>query len=187
MRRTLTLIGGTALMVLALLLPVSAAAATAGATTKDTGFSFALVTPNTAVAPSGGMMAAPGDWIEVTGGGAFAPRSSTVHAGGAFVHHNGDGSVHCRGVWVATALTGWTDFGPAGGGRHGGIVAMLVTHYCSTMGEVHAGIPMTVTSTRNAPPGGAYVEGVTVGEFTQPAGGAVVISARTSNTDQVLG
>lgn len=175
MRRTLTLIGGTALMILALLAPASVAAATTTTTSQHTVFAFALVTPNTAVAASGGMMAAPGDWIEVTGGGTFTPTTATVHAGGGFVHHNADGTVHCRGTWNATALAGWTDFGASRGGGHGGTVSMLVTHHCVTMGEVHTGIPMTVTSTRNAPPGSNYVEGITVGEFTQPTGGNVVI------------
>jgi len=35
------------------------------------------------------------------------------------------------------------------------------------------GIPMTVTSTVNAPPG--YVQGTTVCDFTQPVAGAVVM------------
>ncbi len=178
MRRTLTVVGGTALMILALLVPASAAAAaTTTADSQRAAFAFALVTPNTAVAPSGGMMAAPGDWIQVTGAGTFTPSTATVNAGGGFVHHNADGTVHCRGTWKATALTGWTDFGATRGQVHGGVVSMLVTHYCATMGEVHPGIPMTVTSTRNAPPGSNYVEGVTVGEFTQPTGGTVVIRA----------
>ena len=176
MRRMLTLIVGTALMILALLPPATAeAAGTTTATSQHSIFVFALITPNTAVAPSGGMMTAPGDWIEVTGGGAFTPMTATVHAGGGFVHHNANGTVHCRGTWTATALTGWTDFGASRNGRHGGIVAMLVTHHCTTMGEVHTGIPMIVTSIHNAPPGSNYVEGTTVGEFTQPTGGTVVI------------
>jgi hypothetical protein len=114
MRRTLTLIGGTALIILALLVPASAAAATTTATAQRAVFAFALVTPNTAVAPSGGMMARPGDWIEVTGGGTFTPATATVHAGGGFVHHNADGTVHCRGTWTATARpAGQTSAPPA--------------------------------------------------------------------------
>src|SRR6266511_1632882 len=126
MRRTLTLIGGTALMILALLVPASAAAATTTATAQRTVFAFALVTPNTAVAPSGGMMARPGVGIEVSRDG-----------------------------------------------KHGEIVALLVPHPRTTMGDVHTRIPMTVTSTRNAPPGSNDVEGVTVGGFAQPTGGTV--------------
>ena len=118
-------------------------------------------------------MASPGDWIAVTGHGSFSPASGAVHATGAFVHHNADGTVHCRGTWTATALTGWTDFSGDREGRHGGIISMLVTHRCPTMGEVHTGIPMTLTSMRNAPPG--TVEGVAVGEFTVPTGGRVLI------------
>ena len=182
MRRIPLLCGATALMILALLLPASTAdATTAGATKKDTAFAFALVTPNTAVAPDAGTMAAPGDWIQVSGGGTFDPTTATVHAAGTFVHHSADGGVRCRGTWTATALTGWTDFGAARTSRHGGIVSLLVTHYCASMAEVHTGIPMTVTSTRDAPPGSHYVQGVTVGEFTHPTGGTVAIRACRSH------
>ena len=70
------------------------------------------------------------------------------------MHHNADGTVHCRGCWKATAVIGWTDFGGghARHGRHGGALSLMVTHYCTTMGKVQTGIPMTVTSTLNAPP-----------------------------------
>ena len=174
MRRIPTLICGIALMLLAFALP--ATAAQAAGTGRDAGppiLTFTLLSPNTATAPQAGPMASPGDWIAVTGHGSFSPASGAVHATGAFVHHNADGTVHCRGTWRATALTGWTDFSGDREGRHGGIISMLVTHRCPTMGEVHTGIPMTLTSTRNAPPG--TVEGVTVGEFTVPTGGRVLI------------
>ena len=50
---------------------------------------------------------------------------------------------------------------------------MTVTHYCKTMGMTMTGIPMTVTSAVNAPAG--YTEGATVGDFTQPTSGTIVI------------
>ena len=43
------------------------------------------------------------------------------------------------------------------------------------MGMTMTGIPMTVTSTVDAPAGSSYVEGTTVGDFTQPTGGGVEI------------
>lgn len=175
MRRLSTVLAGTVMMLLALLTPAGAAAAATTAHAGDSSFAFALITPNTAVAPNGGMMAGPGDWIQVTGGGTFNPGTGGVHAGGGFVHHNADGTVHCEGTWKATALTGWTDFGAGRHRLHGGTVSLLVTHYCATMDEVHTGIAMTVTSTRDAPAGSGYLDGVTVGEFTQPTGGAVAI------------
>jgi hypothetical protein len=166
---------------------VPAGAATADtarpARNTDTSYSFALVTPNTAVAPIAGMMASPGDSIRVTGAGWFDPKTKTVHAGGAFIHDNADGTVHCRGTWKATALTGWTDFGARGGYRHGGVISLLVTHYCPAMGEVHTGIPMTVTSALNAPPGSTYTTGVTVGDFTVPTGGKVRITGHQGPRD----
>jgi hypothetical protein len=172
----LMLIGAMTLMTIAVLVPPTVAAAgTTSTAAPHTVLAFALVTPNTAVADRGGMMAAPGDWIAVTGGGIFTPATGAVHAGGGFVHHSADGTVHCEGTWTATALTGWTSFGVSREGRHGGVVSLLVTHHCTTMDEVHLGIPMTVTSTRQAPSGSGHVEGVTVGEFTRPTGGTVVI------------
>jgi len=178
MRRTLSLIGAAALTTVALLLPPGAAAASPTTTARaHPVLAFVLVTPNIAVAPNGGMMASPGDRIEVTGGGAFAPATGTVRAGGRFTHRTAGGVVHCRGDWSATALTSWIDFGGRRG-IHGGVVSMLVTHRCATTGEVHTDIPMTVTSTREAPPGSTYVDGTTVGDFTQPIAGAVVILGR---------
>jgi hypothetical protein len=174
MRRLATVLAGTVLMILALPTPASAAAATT-AHPRDTYFAFVLLTPNTAVTQNGGMMAQPGDWIQVTGGGTFNPGTGGVHAGGGFVHHNADGTVHCEGTWKATALTGWTDFGASRRGLHGGTVSLVLTHYCATMGDIHTGIAMTVTSTRNAPSGSGYHDGVTIGEFTQPTGGTVAI------------
>lgn len=178
MRRTLGLITGFALIVLALLAPSGAAsAATTAAATRGTILAFALTASNTTVAPSGGMMAEAGDWIQVTGGGTVTPATRRVSAGGAFVHYDADGTVHCSGTWTASTLTGWTDFGAAANGEHGGVISMLVTHRCTTMGMVHTDIPMTVTSTRVAPIGSTYVEGVTVGEFTRPTSGGVTIRA----------
>jgi hypothetical protein len=123
------------------------------------------------------MMAALGDWINVTGGGTFDPQRGTIHASAAFVHYQADNTVHCRGTWTATRLADWTDFGTAANGEHGGVVPMLVTHRCTTMGMTHTDIPMTVTSTRVTPPDSSYVEGTTVAEFTQPTSGTVVIRA----------
>lgn len=176
MRRMLTLIGCAVVMMLALVAPTtSASAATTSATRHGNVYSFALLTPNTAFVPSGAATGTPGDRITVTGGGTFNPATGTVHARGTFVHRNADGTVHCRGLWTATKLTGWTDFSAARSRPHGGIVSMLVTHYCTTTGEIHTDIPMTVTSTRDAPAGSSYVEGVTVAEFTQSSAGTVAI------------
>lgn len=171
-----------ALSALALLVPVGTAAADpAGPVRKaGTGFTFALVTPNTAAAPAAGMMAAPGDRIRVTGGGWFDPTTTTVHGGGTFTHYTADGTVACQGTWEATDLTGWTDFGTAGHHRRGGVVSLLVTHRCTTMDMVHTGIPMTVTSAVNAPAG--EVTGVTMGDFAVPTGGRVRIIGRGHST-----
>src|SRR5512135_3599799 len=178
MQRLRLLITAVALATVALVVPAAAATATtrASATTATTRASvvaFRLAPPNIAVAPTKGMMAASGDSIRVTGGG-IVTAGRAVDARGGFVHYNADGTVHCRGWWKATAVTGWTDFGGRRHGRHGGVLSLLVTHYCTTMGQVHTGIPMTVTSTLNAPPG-AYTEGTTVADFTRSTGGGVHI------------
>jgi len=105
------------------------------------------------------------------------PGAWTVAASGTFVHYRADGTAHCKGTWRATALTGWTDFGGNHDGEHGGVVSLVITHYCTTMRMVHANVPMTVTSTLNAP-SDSYVEGTTMGDFTVPTGGSVVIAGK---------
>lgn len=109
----------------------------------------------------------------MTGPGVFSPAAPTVLAGGTFVHYSATGAVVCRGTWKATGFTGLTDFGASAQGQEGGVLSLVVTHYRTTMGMVMTGIPMTITSTVNAPAG--YGEGITVGDFTQPAGGTVTI------------
>jgi hypothetical protein len=156
-------------------LAILAPATAASGSSTGTVYTFALVGPNTTVAPADSMMALRGDWITLTGGGTFLPAVSTVQASGAFVHYRQDGTVHCKGRWRATELTGWTDFGGSTAGRHGGVLSLLVTHSCQTMGMVHAGVPMTVTSTLYAPADSAYVEGTTTAGFTEPTAGSVTI------------
>ncbi len=177
MRGSISRIAVTASALVALAAPAIPAAASTQVTAKTRGpvVSFRLTPPNTATSPDGGMMAAPGDRIRISGGGIFDPATRAVHAGGRFTHYTADGTVHCAGTWKATELTGWTDFGGRRQGRHGGVVSLRVTHYCSTMGEVHTDIPMTVTSTLHAPSGSAYTAGTTVADFTMPTGGRVVI------------
>jgi hypothetical protein len=136
-------------------------------------YAFTLNPANTAVSPNGGTIASPGDWISVTGLGVFNPTARTVLAGGTFVHYSATGAVVCQGTWKATGFTGFTDFGANAQGQEGGVLSLVVTHYCKTMGMIMTGIPMTITSTVNAPAG--YAEGITVWDFTQPTGGTVTI------------
>ena len=124
------------------------------------------------------MMGSPGDWISVTGAGTFDPTARTISAGGFFAHHDASGAVVCRGTWRATELTSFTGFGANRWGQVGGVLSFVVTHYCATMGMTMPGIPMTVTSTVNAPAG--YVQGATVADFTQPTGGIFAILRRGS-------
>ncbi|HEX9100282.1 MAG TPA: hypothetical protein VF956_12410 [Candidatus Dormibacteraeota bacterium] len=154
---------------------VLASSALAAGTTSHSVYSFDLTTTNTALSPSGGMMGSPGDWISVTGSGTFDPTARTVTGGGKFVHYTSTGAVHCQGTWKATGFTSFADFGTNADGQEGGVLALVVTHYCRTMGMTMAGIPMTVTSTVNAPAGSSYLEGSTVCDFTRPTGGTVVM------------
>src|SRR5512135_327678 len=174
------LIMAVALVTVVLVVPTAPVTATAPAKARASVVSFRLAPPNTAVAPTRGKMATAGDSIRVTGGGTVTV-GGPVDAKGGFVHYNADGTVHCKGWWKATGVTGWTDFGGSQNrrhGRHGGVLSLIVTHYCTTMREVHTGSPMTGTSTLNAPPGSAYIEGTTVAGFTVPTGGGVSIWAR---------
>ncbi len=155
---------------MALVLGSAASAATA---TSDTVYSFDLAPADTAVSPSGGTMASTGDWISVKGSGTFDVAARTVQAQGLFVHYNSSGAVVCQGTWRATGFTSFVDFGGNDQGEEGGVLSMVVTHYCKTIGMTMTGIPMTVTSTVDAPAGS--VQGITVCDFTQPTGGTVVI------------
>jgi hypothetical protein len=159
-----------ALGALALIVGSPALAATP---TTHTVYSFDLTSGDTATAPLAGMMAAPGDSIRVKGSGTFDPIARTVKAGGKFVHSAADGTVHCQGTWKATGFTSFVDFGGNSDGQEGGVLSLVVSHYCTTMGMTMTGIPMTVTSTVKAPAG--YVAGITLGDFTVPTGGAVVM------------
>lgn len=171
-RLKLVLVGAFVAGLLSLVLgsPVLAAG-----TTSATVYSFDLAPANTASSPNGGMMASPGDWISVKGSGTFDTTAKTVKASGSFVHYNASGAVVCQGTWKATAFTNFTDFGTNANGEEGGVLSLVVTHYCKTMGMSMTGIPMTVTSTVNAPAGSSYVEGTTVCDFTVSTGGTVVI------------
>ena len=169
-RRLATLAGvllvGTSLTAVAL----AQGATTSGSTTAT--YAFELNPANTATSPSGGGMAAPGDWIKVSGSGTFTPATGAIKGSGKFTHYNADGTVHCQGTWKATGLVGFTDFGTDTNGDEGGVISMTTTHACKAMGTM-TGVPMTVTSAINAPSG--TVEGTTVGPFTQPTGGGVLI------------
>ncbi len=169
-RLKLVLVGTFVASVLSLVLWSTAWAA---GTTSHTVYSFDLTKGDTASSPSEGMMASPGDWINVKGSGTFDPTAQTVNASGSFVHYNSSGSVVCQGTWVATAFTSFTDFGKNANGQEGGVLSLMVTHQCSVSGMTMANIPMTVTSTVNAPAG--YVAGITVCDFTTPTGGKVVM------------
>lgn len=121
------------------------------------------------------MTAAPGDWICVKGSGTSDPAAKTVTAKGSFLHYSSTVTVVCTGTWKATGFTSFTDFGGNDPGEEGGVLSMVVTHYCTTTGMTMANIPMTVTSTMDAPAGSTYVEGTTVCDFTEPTGGGVEI------------
>jgi hypothetical protein len=173
-------LAGLLLLVLAVLalapaaLAAGSTAPTAAASALSGRYAFVLTGANTASATMSDDMTAPGDWISVRGGGVFDPAAGTVTAGGTFVHYTADGAVHCRGTWQATALTGFTAFGPARSGRTGGVLDLVVSHHCATMDMDMTGIPMTVTSTLNAPAGA--VEGITMGPFTAPLRGGVLLA-----------
>jgi hypothetical protein len=116
--RWLKIILATAVTALATTLSLGAPAIAATTTTASV-YSFDLTTPNTALSPDGGTMAAPGDSISVTGSGTFNPAAKTVRAKGTFVHYRSDGTVMSQRTWKATGFTGFTDFGTDGQGQEG--------------------------------------------------------------------
>ena len=160
------LLGSASLVGVALAQPAPSSGSTAAT------YQFQLDPANTATSPSGGGMAAPGDWIKVSGSGTFTPATGAIKGSGKFTHYNADGTVHCQGTWKATGLGSFSDFGTDTNGDEGGVISMTTTHTCKTTGTM-TGVPMTVTSAINAPSG--TVEGTTIGPFTQPTSGGVTI------------
>lgn len=170
--RRLTLVLTAAVMTAALSLALAAPTFAATISSRSV-YWFALTSPNTAVSPSGGMMGSPGDWISVTGAGTFNIAAKTVTAGGRFEHHDATGAIVCQGTWWATGFSSFERFSRGARRRVGGVLSIVVAHYCETMGMTMTDIPMTITSTLDAPPG--YLEGTTMADFTQPTGGTVAI------------
>ena len=153
--------------------PALAGAASGVGVAAHSTYAF-VVLANSATATNAGMMASPGDRITVSGGGTFDVAARTVNAAGVFVHRSADGAIHCQGTWWATDFTSFVSFGAdPRGGPLGGVLSVVLGHHCTTMGMTMTGMPMTVTSTLRAPAGS--VRGTTVGDFTQPLGGAVAI------------
>jgi hypothetical protein len=171
MHRTKTLL--TLVVALGALALIAVSPALAAKPAVHTEHTFDLSSGATATAPAGDMMAASGDWVRVKGSGRFDPIARTVEADGTFVHYAANGSVHCQGTWKATGFTSFVDFGANSDGKQGGVLSLVVSHFCKTMGMTMTGIPMTVTSTVNAPAG--YVAGITLDPFTVPTSANVVI------------
>jgi hypothetical protein len=161
-----------ALFVIALL-AIAAVPAVATASRPHHVYAFALTSWNTALATGSDTMTSPGDTISVKGAGVFDTAAGTVTAGGKFVHYAADGTVHCQGTWKATSFTSFVDLGAGRFGQQGGVLSLVVSHDCATMGMTMSDIPMTITAASLAPAGA--VEGVTVGPFTVPLKGAVVM------------
>ena len=130
----------------------------------DQAFSFNLVGPNTAKAPTG-------ETIEMTGSGSF---NSTVpiKASGSFAISSTSGVA--RGTWSATAFLGFISFGGPNPGTQGGHLLMNVTLFFDG-GATLVGQPMTVTCRvfATSPPS-TLPEGVTIGNFTTITHGLTV-------------
>jgi hypothetical protein len=134
------------------------------------GVGLAAGTTSDCAGPLGGSDGSGGRLDQREGIGHVRPATKTVRAKVSFIHYNSAGTVICKGTWTATGFTSFTGFGTSGQGEEGGVLSIVVTHYCTAMGMIMTAIPMTVTSTVDAPAGSTYVEGATVADFTQPTG-----------------
>jgi len=143
--------------------PSLAASRAAFGSGDPTSFSFNLVGPNTARAPSG-------DIIRTTGSGSFDVAARTIVASGSFTHINAAGSVVARGTWAATAFTSFVAFGGPNPGTQGGVLEFSATLFPGG-GSPVTGVPVTVTCLVNKPSGFTEEEGTTVGDFTEKTGG----------------
>jgi len=148
----------------AFLLAILTSAVPASAT--GTAYTFNLLGPNTAEAPSGDFA---GDTIRLTGSGSFDTAALTVEGSGSFRHIKADGSVFARGTWQATAFVSFTPYGGPSPGFQGGELAILVTLFPAGGAPV-SGVPMTVLCDVGSPPPGVH-EGTTLDGFTHKTGG----------------
>ena len=139
-----------------------------------TAYSFNLITPNTAMAPSGDFA---GDTIRVTGSGAF-DTAGTVVGSGSFQHIKPDGTVFARGTWVATGFVSFRSFGGPNGGTQGGVLVITVT-LMPVGGSPHPGISMTVNCLVNKPAAFTGEEGTAVDGFTERTGGETLFHITT--------
>ncbi len=128
---------------------------------------FNLISPNTAVAPTGTFA---GDTIRTTGSGSFAVAAGTIVASGSFTHISATGSVVARGTWAATGFTRFVGFGGPNPGTQGGKLTFTATLFRAGRSPV-AGVPVSVTCRVNAPSGFTEEEGTTVGDFTEKTDG----------------
>ncbi len=129
----------------------------------DQTFSFNLVGPNTAKAPTG-------ETIEMTGSGGFNSTGPIV-ASGSFVISSATGAVVTRGTWSATTFIGFVGFGGPNPGTQGGhlmMTVLLLDGVATPVGQL-----MTVNC-RVFAPSGAGPEGVTIGNFTSITRGLTI-------------
>ena len=150
-----------------MMLGLTAGLATSVRAQTATAYSFNLITPNTAMAPSGDFA---GDTIRVTGAGSFDTVAGTVVASGSFTHIKADGTVFARGTWVATDFVSFWSFGGPNGGTQGGVLEIKVT-LMPAGGSPHTGIVMTVNCLVHKPAGFTGEEGTAVDGFTERTGG----------------
>ncbi len=132
--------------------------------------SFNLTPPNTATAPSGPFA---GDTIRVTGSGTFDTSTAAIVASGSFTQTRLTGTIVARGTWVATRFTSFVGFGGPSPGFQGGQLWFTATLFPDS-GPPLTGIPMSVTCLFGTVPGPGFVEGTTVGDFTNKTGGTTV-------------
>src|SRR2546426_7165060 len=118
-----------------MMLGLTAGLATSVRAQAATTYSFNLITPNTAMAPSGDFA---GDTIRVTGSGTF-DTAGTVVGSGSFQHIKPDGTVFSRGTWVATGFVSFRSFGGPNGGTPGRVLVLTVT-LMPLGGSPHPGI-----------------------------------------------
>ena len=140
----------------------------------NTSYSFNLVGPNTAMAANTipGTPIAAGDFLRMTGSGAFDTSAGAASGGGSFTHYKPDGSVFARGIWVITGFQSFSAYGGPNRGHQGGV--LLVTVSIIGPEATFAGLTLQVSCGINAP-SGAPDEGTTLpGLFTEAPSGTTL-------------
>lgn len=165
-----------------LLLLLVAPAVLAQVSAQSTSFSFALLTPNVALASSTvpGTLVMAGDTVRLTGDGTFDTSTGAVSGGGSFTHLRSDGTVVSQGSWEVTSFVSFISYGGPSPGIQGGLFTATIS--VKTGPETFKGITFVLSCIVNAPAGApTFDSAILPGLFGTPVSGTSLFGTPAGN------